>query len=221
MPIRAFIFDFDGLIVDTETPEFDVLAEQYREHGAELRPERWVLGLGTFGGYDPYAELEELIGRQLDRAMLTAEHRRRYVARCEQQPLRPGIPELLKYIGAHNLKAAVASSGSRDWVEGWLARHAIRERFQCVRTRTDVTRVKPEPDLFLNAADCLQIPPRECVVLEDSPNGMRAAHTAGMRCVAIPLPLLAGLELPAHTLRLSSLADLTPAELLARVEASA
>lgn len=219
MAVAALLFDFDGLVVDTETPEYEVLAAQYRAHGAELQPERWVLGLGTYGGYEPYAELEQQIGRRLDHAALEIEHRARYLASCEAQPLRPGIPELLEYGRARGIRMAVASSGARDWVEGWLTKHAIREYFGCVRTRHDVERVKPDPELFLSAAACLEVAPAQAVVLEDSPNGMRAAASAGMRCVAVPLPLLSRLELPPHSLRLATLTDLTPAELIARLEA--
>jgi beta-phosphoglucomutase-like phosphatase (HAD superfamily) len=175
MPLGALIFDFDGMVLDTETPDFTVLAEQYRAHGCELLAERWLRGLGTHGAYEPYAELEELLGRALDRA----------------------------------------------WVEGWLTRHALRDRFRCVRTRDDVARVKPAPDLFLAAAACLGVPPEACVVLEDSPNGMRAAAAAGMRCVAVTIDLLAQLELPPHTLRLRSLAEVEPRALLARLREEA
>lgn len=218
MVVDALIFDFDGLVVDTEMPEYEVLATQYREHGAELLLERWVLGLGTVGGYNAYAELEQLIGQTLDRDALQAQHRQRYLASIDEQPLRPGIIELLEYGREHGLQLAVASSSTRDWVEGWLARHSIREYFTCVRTRNDVEHVKPAPDLFLSAAACLGVAPAACVVLEDSPNGMRAAASAGMRCVAIPLPLLAGLELPPHTLRLTTLADLSPQMLLEQLQ---
>jgi HAD superfamily hydrolase (TIGR01509 family) len=217
MPIEALIFDFDGLILDTETPDFEVLSEQYREHGAELLPERWVRGLGTFGGYNPYAELEELTGRTLDRDILRARHRERYLERCAAQPLRPGVVELMQYAEGHGLHLALASSSNHDWVGGWLDRHAIRAYFECVRTRDDVARVKPAPDLFLSAAACLGLPPQACVVLEDSPNGLLAAGAAEMQCVAVPLPLLSALELPPHTLRLMTLADLPPEQLLARL----
>ncbi|GAB4122577.1 MAG: HAD family hydrolase [Roseiflexaceae bacterium] len=215
-PLRALIFDFDGLILDTETPDFTVLAEQYQAYGATLLAERWVLGLGTFGRYDPYQELAELSGQQLDIAALQAAHRRRYLEICAEQPLRPGIPELLAYAAETGIVCAVASSGSRNWVEGWLAKHAIRGMFACVRTRDDVEHVKPAPDLFLSAAAGIGIAPSECLVLEDSINGMRAAAAAGMRCVGVPLPLLAGLAFPPVALMLASLADLPPAELIAR-----
>ncbi|MCS6941054.1 MAG: HAD family hydrolase, partial [Roseiflexus sp.] len=210
----ALIFDFDGLILDTETPDFIVLSEQYRRFGAELLPEKWVHGLGTIGGYDPYDELEALTGTPVDREALHREHRERFIALCDQQPLRAGVRELITAAHARGIRLAVASSASREWVEGWLERHAIRAYFNCVRTRSDGLRVKPAPDLFLSAAACLGATPESCVVLEDSPNGIRAAAAAGMRCVAVPVALLETLPLPPHMLRLRSLADLPPDVLL-------
>lgn len=221
MPLAALIFDFDGMLLDTETPDYTVLSEQYQAHGCELPPELWVRGLGTYGGYEPYAELETLVGRRLDRAALARAHRERYLALCDAQELRPGVAGLLDAAAAIGLPLAVASSSDRGWVEGWLARHGLRERFACVRTRDDVPRVKPAPDLFLAAAACLGVAPEECVVLEDSPNGMRAAAEAGMRCVAVTIDLLAHVELPPHTLRLRSLAEIAPHELLARLRDAA
>ncbi|ABU59805.1 HAD-superfamily hydrolase, subfamily IA, variant 3 [Roseiflexus castenholzii DSM 13941] len=215
--LQALIFDFDGLILDTETPDFIVLSEQYRRFGAELLPERWVHGLGTTGGYDPYGELEALTGARLDREALRREHRERYIALCEQQPLQPGVREVIIAARARGIRLAVASSATREWVEGWLERHAIRAYFACVRTRSDGVRVKPAPDLFLSAAACLDAPPEWCVVLEDSPNGIRAAAAAGMRCVAVPVALLDTLSLPPHMLRLHSLADLPADALLDRM----
>ncbi|HMO60243.1 MAG TPA: HAD-IA family hydrolase [Roseiflexaceae bacterium] len=217
--IRALIFDFDGLILDTETPDFTLLAEQYRAHGAELRVERWAAGLGTHGAYDPYAELEALIGQPLDGERLARERRARYLAHIEQQPLQPGVLALLADAEVRNMPRAIASSSDRAWVEGWTTKHAIRSRFHCIRTRDDVARVKPAPDLFLAAAACLDVAPEACLVLEDSPNGMRAAHAAGMACVAVPIPAMATADLPPHTLRLTSLADMSLADLLAAVEA--
>ncbi|MGQ9549947.1 MAG: HAD family hydrolase [Roseiflexus sp.] len=214
MTLKALIFDFDGLILDTETPDFIVLSEQYRRYGADLRPERWVQGLGTIDGYDPYGELEALTGIILDCEALRREHREHYVALCARQPLQPGVRELIIAARTRGINLAVASSASREWVEGWLKHHQIRDGFDCVRTRSDGLRVKPAPDLFLSAAACLEVEPKYCVVLEDSPNGIQAAAAAGMRCVAVPVALLDSLPLPPHTLRLRSLADLPADQLL-------
>jgi HAD superfamily hydrolase (TIGR01509 family) len=218
MTIQALIFDFDGLILDTETVEFEVLDALYREHGHQLQRERWVLNLGTHGQIDLYADLAALAGRPLDLASLRARQRALYLDRCDALALRPGLTDLLEAAQARGLALAVASSSSGGWVERWLERHAIRPYFGCVRTSEHVQQVKPAPDLFLSAAAGLGVAPEHCVVFEDSPNGMRAAAAAGMRCVAVPIALMAGYELPAVALQLQLLSDLTLEELLARLD---
>jgi HAD superfamily hydrolase (TIGR01509 family) len=218
MTIQALIFDFDGLILDTETIEFEVIDELYREHGHQLRRERWVLNLGTHGQIDLYADLAALVGRPLDLASLRERQRTRYLARCDALALRPGLADLLDAARARGLALAVASSSGSGWVERWLERHTIRPYFGCVRTSDYVQHVKPAPDLFLSAAAGLGIAPEHCVVFEDSPNGMRAAAAAGMRCVAVPIALMAGYELPPVTLQLQLLSDVTLDELLARLD---
>jgi HAD superfamily hydrolase (TIGR01509 family) len=218
MTIHALIVDFDGLILDTETVEFEVLDELYREHGHQLQRERWVLNLGTRGEIDLYADLSTMAGRPLDLADLRARQRALYLERCAALALRPGLADLLEAARARGLALAVASSSGGDWVERWLERHAIREYFGCVRTSEHVRHVKPAPDLFLSAAAGLGIEPEHCVVFEDSPNGMRAAAAAGMRCVAVPIALMADYELPPVALQLQLLSDVTLDELLAIIE---
>ena len=128
---------------------------------------------------------------------------------------------MLEEAHARGLGLAIASSSTQSWVEGWLDRHDIRHFFRCIRTRNDVVRVKPAPDLFLSAAACMNAAPNDCVVLEDSVNGMRAAAAAGMRCVAVPIKLLASIELPDVTMRLETLDALEPAVFLDQLGAQA
>jgi HAD superfamily hydrolase (TIGR01509 family) len=168
--------------------------------------------------FDPVAELEELLGRPVDRDATLSDRRAHHIGLVEQEELRPGVREILVAGREAGLTMAVASSSSRDWVERWLGHHAIREYFTCVCSRDDVRQVKPAPDLFLCAAACLDVAPGECIVFEDSPNGMRAAAAAGMHCVAVPNSLTADLELPPVALRVDSLAELPLAELIERVE---
>jgi len=124
---------------------------------------------------------------------------------CEGRPLLPGVEALLREARGLSLSRAVASSSSCGWVEGWLRRHGIRELVDVVVARDDVRRVKPDPELFLLAATRLGVPPDACVVFEDSPNGMRAALAAGMRCVAVPNALTRPLSRPEVDLVLGSL----------------
>jgi HAD superfamily hydrolase (TIGR01509 family) len=220
LPVRAVILDFDGLIVDTETPIFDSWFEAYREHGHELTLDDWQHALGTHGGFDPLENLVVLTGGRLDREALLEKVKASTARGCDAQPLMPGVEPLLRDAKALGLGRAVASSSSCGWVEGWLQRHGIRDLFDVVVARDDVTRVKPDPELFLLAARRLGAPPEACVVFEDSPNGMRAALAAGMRCVAVPNQLTSRIERPEVDRVVISLAERPLAAVLAELNAA-
>jgi HAD superfamily hydrolase (TIGR01509 family) len=215
--LLALVFDFDGLILDTETPLFEAWQEAYRQNGHELQLSDWQHALGTHGGFDPLSHLAGLLGEGFESAPVEQQVRARYRARCDTQPLLPGVRELLTEARAAGLGTAVASSSTRGWVESWIERHGIRPLFDTVCGRDDVARVKPAPDLFLLAAERLGVPPARCVVFEDSPNGMRAARAAGMRCVAVPNPLTRALPLPDPDLVVGSAGELPLAEIAQRL----
>lgn len=208
MVFRAVIFDFDGLVIDSETPIFDIWAEIYRDHGGTLTLDHWRHALGTHDGFDPYAELERQTGARLDRTIWVPRIREEHWRRCETEPLRAGVAERLAEARTRGFPAAVASSSSHEWVGPWLERHNLRSALDTVCTRDDVERVKPAPDLFLLAAERLGIAPADCVVFEDTPNGIAAARAAGMWAVAVPSPMTRMLEFPSPHLTLSSLAEL-------------
>jgi HAD superfamily hydrolase (TIGR01509 family) len=219
-PVRAIVLDFDGLIVDTETPIFDSWLEAYRQHGHELTLDDWQHTLGTHGGFDPLENLVALTGGRVDREALAAEVRARTARGCEGLPLLPGVERVLRDARALGLRRAVASSSSCGWVDGWLRRHGIRELLDVVVARDDVARVKPDPELFLLAAERLGVTPASCVVFEDSPNGMRAALAAGMRCVAVPNALTASLARPEVDKVVGSLDERPLAALVAELDAA-
>ena len=221
MPFSAVIFDFDGLVIDSETPIFDIWAEIYRDHGGTLTLDHWRHALGTHDGFDPYAELERQTGTKLERAAWVPRIRDEHWRRCETEPLRAGVAERLAEAWTRGVPAAVASSSSHEWVGAWLARHGLREQLGAVCTRDDVTRVKPAPDLFLLAAARLGVTPAECVVFEDTPNGIAAARAAGMWAVAVPGPMTRTLEFPSPHLTLTSLSDMDLAALSAALRRTA
>ena len=206
-PVAAVVLDFDGLILDTETPIFEAWREAYRGRGQVLSMDDWQHSLGTNGGFDPLARLVALAGEELDREAVEREVEEANRRACDAQALLPGVEALLVEAERLGLRRAVASSSSRAWVEGWLTRHGIRHRVEVICARDDVARVKPAPDLFLLAAERLGLPPAACIVFEDSPNGMRAARAAGMRCVAVPNGLTCQLRLPDPDLVVASLAE--------------
>jgi HAD superfamily hydrolase (TIGR01509 family) len=217
--IAALIFDFDGLIMDTETPAFESWQVIYAEYGLELPLELWKDALGTNQGFDAASHLAELLGPDHPPDQAALLERRQALKRdlSVAQPLLPGVHAILDQATELGMPCAVASSSSRAWVESWLRRHAIFERFVCVRTADDVAQTKPAPDLFLRAAACLHVAPAQCLVFEDSPNGILAADAAGMRCVAVPGPITRQITLPPASLVLPALDALPLAEIIARV----
>ena len=213
--MKLIVFDFDGLILDTEAPVYDAWQEIYREHGCTLPFEKWAECIGTADVFDPCTDLQALVARTLDADALNLRHRERTDALIAELPVLPGVREYVAEARALGLTLGVASSSSVGWVDGHLRRLGLREAFSVVRCAADVPRVKPDPALYLSVLQATGIPAHEAVALEDSPNGILAAKRAGLSCVAVPNPLTARLDLSAADLRLTSLAELPLSALLA------
>jgi len=220
--IEAVVFDFDGLIFDSETHEYETVLELFAEHGAELPLEVWGQCVGREAGFfDPYAYLAERTGGPVDREALEARRRQAFITRVEASGPIPGVEEALRAAKSLGLRIGLASSSTRGWVEPQLRRLGLWHYFECVRTREDVERAKPDPELYRSVLRCLGVDPRGAVAFEDSPNGALAAVRAGMYCVVIPNPVTATLAFGEHHLRLESLMQAELADLLARIESGA
>ena len=194
--IKGLIFDFDGLILDTETPTYTAWQEIFQQNGCTLEWSHYQLCIGSNSEtYSPLADLESLLGHPLDREKILDELNLRTLRLLASQPPSPGVQETLLQARQLGLKLALASSSDLNWVKSNLTRLGLWDFFDCVRTAENVARVKPSPDLFLSAADCLGIATHEAIVFEDSLNGVRAAKSAGMYCVAIPNKLTSNLNL--------------------------
>lgn len=217
MSFRAVIFDFDGLILDTEGPVYRSWLEVYEAHGEALPFELWVQIVGsTTASFHPQHHLEERLGRPLSQEALD----RRIGRRTEMilaEPLLPGIVGHIDTAKSLWLLLGLASSSTRDWVTGHLERLDILDRFDCVRCRDDVANAKPEPDLYISVLECLGVAAADAFAIEDSPNGVTAAKRAGLLCVAIPNPITARLDLSHADLVLDSLAEVTLPDLLERL----
>ncbi|MBA2361678.1 MAG: HAD-IA family hydrolase [Actinobacteria bacterium] len=213
--MRGLLFDFDGLIVDTETPSFASWQEVYGEHGRELPLERWATIIGTTGGgFDPLDYLEELHG-PIDRVAVKARRAEHELRLLEIEELRPGILDYLEEADRLGLKKAIVSSSSRRWIDRHLARLERAEHFDAIVTADgDPARGKPRPTLYLEALERLDLRPDEAIAFEDSPNGVKAAKAAGIYCVAVPNGVTATLRLEEADLRLEELAELPLRELL-------
>jgi HAD superfamily hydrolase (TIGR01509 family) len=213
--LKAIVFDFDGLILDTEEPIYQSWLEVYRAHGEELPFDRWMQIVGSSNAvFDPRGHLEERLGRALSEEVL-AERLRRRTELVLAQAVLPGVAELAAAAGDRGVKTAVASSSTQSWVRDHLERLGILQLFDCIRCRDDVETVKPAPDLFLAALECLGVVAAAAVAIEDSPNGVLAAKAAGMYCVAVPNTITSGQDLGRADLVLQSLAGATPESLAA------
>lgn len=164
MRLAGILFDFDGLILDTETSEYVTVAEAFADHGLELSREEWVTIIGT-ADHPHWSEmLETALGRPLTNREEVLETRRaRHHAIIADEKVRPGVVDLATQAQEAGIGVAVASSSPRDWVEGHLARLGIDGLFPVRATRDDVgpERTKPQPDLFLLAAERLGADPRD------------------------------------------------------------
>lgn len=207
MEIRALVFDFDGLILDTETCHHLSVSEQFVAHGVELSQEEWMARLGRADNPHWIELLEQTTGRVVERDGIVEVHRVRYRELVHAEDVRPGVVELLEEARRSGVAVAVASSSDREWVEGHLRRLDLFEYFHAVRTRDDVARGKPHPDLFLAALDALGVPATQAIAFEDSHNGSLAAKAAGMYTVVVPNDLTRVQDFAHVDLVLDSLVD--------------
>jgi HAD superfamily hydrolase (TIGR01509 family) len=186
MSIDALIFDFDGLILDTEWPEFSTVREEFASHGVTLDLEDWQQIVGRADHPHWFDWLQAEVGTPLDRTEVVDRRRRRHHALIADEVVRPGVVALLDEALDAGIPVGVASSSSTDWVEGHLDRLGLLSRFAAVRCRDHVERAKPHPDLFAAALGAVGADPSRSVALEDSFHGCSAAKAAGMVCVVVP-----------------------------------
>jgi HAD superfamily hydrolase (TIGR01509 family) len=212
--VDALVFDFDGLVLDTETSSFTTAAEVFSDHGVELSREWWLTIIGT-AEHPHWSEiLEAQLGHPIpEREAVLAGRVARHHDLIALEVARPGVVELLDAATAAGVPVAIASSSPETWVRLHLERLALGERFAAVLCREHVTRTKPAPELYLAACLALGAEPARSVALEDSPNGIAAAKAAGLTCVAAPCAMTEGCDLSAADLVVSSLASVTLADL--------
>ena len=206
--LRALIFDFDGLILDTETPEFHAWQKIYRLHDTALALEDWLPCIGTGSVFDPHAHLETLTGSTLDRQEIASARKLCNEELIARETLCPGVLSTLQAARVANLRIGLASSSSRAWVEPHLSRLGIAEFFETLQTGDLVEEVKPHPELYQRALAALQVDASEAIALEDSLNGLRSARGAGIFTVVIPNAMTRHLDLSEADLLLESMEEL-------------
>ncbi|WP_027086277.1 HAD family hydrolase [Cohnella panacarvi] len=219
--IKGIVFDFDGLIIDTESAWFEALGELYSEYDSVLPLETWIQCVGTSHEvFDPYLHLAEIASRPVnveDIRLIAADKHARIM---QERVLRPGVVDYLETAQKLGLKMGIASSSHLEWVERFVNKFNIAHYFSCIRTADYVKKVKPDPELYLQALAHLDLKPEEAIAFEDSPNGARAAHTAGLNVVIVPNEITGALTFGPHVLRLHSMADQTLEEVIASVSSA-
>jgi HAD superfamily hydrolase (TIGR01509 family) len=219
MTIKGLIFDFDGLIIDTEESIFQSWQELYQSYGFDIPMQKWLTTIGTVEtDFDPTEELNQLVGYRLDWETIEPVRRQRELDLINDLPPLPGVAEILSDAKLTSLKVGLASSATCDWVTMHLKRLGFIHYFDCLIASDDVHRTKPDPALFQSALAALELQPEQAVVFEDSPNGLLAARRAKIFSVAVPGKLTRELPLDDADLRLYSLSDLPLRQLLDLIE---
>lgn len=188
--LRALVFDFDGLMLDTEGPLVESWRVIYERCGVEpISIEEWAGSLGLDdqdpAKLDPLGRLEQLIGRTVPDE-LQEDRRRIRDEIVDAEPLRPGVEALLGQAERLDVPVAIASSSPVSWIERHLAPRGMLDRFAVISCAGHGVRGKPDPATFSLACRALNADAARSVALEDSPNGVRAAKAAGMICIAVP-----------------------------------
>lgn len=204
----AIIFDFDGLILETETPQYQAWRNAFNQRGCELPIDFWISILGRkAGSSDLFGMLADQSGQPVDPEALQAEITKQTSKLIQNETALPGVEGLIIDAKEHDLKLGVASGSTRPWVTGHLQNLNLLQHFDHITTNEDTDEHKPLPAPFLECASQLNVEPSQCLVLEDSPNGIDAAKAAGMFAVAVPTTMTEGQPFNNAALRLETLKD--------------
>lgn len=215
--IKAIIFDFDGLIVDTETTWYECYREVLASHNLELSIEQFSKVIGTTDEV-LYDYIRGNLQKPVEREEIESAVRSLFAGKMGEPFLREGVEDYLKEAKEMGLKIGLASSSRREWVESYLKKLGIFHYYEVIKTGDEVAKVKPDPELYARAVEALGIEPREAVAFEDSLNGLIAAIGAGVHCVVVPNQVTAHLAFKGHRHRLSSMGEMSLKEVLQIVE---
>lgn len=217
--IRAIVFDFDGLIIDSEHAVAGSYAEIYAAEGLEFPVATWALMVGT-REHDSvlWDDLTAKTGRLFSPAEMDAARRQRSIELAEQLEPLPGVLAHLDAAAEARMLLAVASSSSAWWVRGHLERLGLMGRFEVVCTKEDAVRSKPDPGIYTEALRRLGVPAAQAFAFEDTEPGIAAAKAAGMRAVGVPGSFTEHMDFSAADVVLKSLAEMSAQELWERLE---
>lgn len=213
--IQAVVFDFDGLIIDTETGRFDAFRETFRDFGVDLPFDLYVKCVGgTYDIFNPYSYLESRLNKSINRLEVEQLVMKKFRYIMSQKHLRPGVESYLISAKRMGLKIGMATSSSRSWVEEILNNYSILDYFDSIQTADHVRKKKPDPELYLKVLDSMGVSGTETIAFEDSVYGLMAAKSAGLYCVIVPNSMTKDLCFEHYDLRLSSMEEIKLEQLI-------
>ena len=214
----AIVFDFDGTMVDTETPEYESVRRVFADYGLDLPPDQWIASAGTMWGADWVDQLHTATAGVAD-PHESRRRKRAYIAELHHTTLlRAGLLALLDEIRAHAIPMAIASNSPSDWIDFQLDRLGLTEYFPISVTIDRVERGKPFPDPYLHAVRLLGAEPGGSVALEDSEAGTQSAVTAGLFVIAAPGPMTITHDLRAAHMQIDGFGQFTLADVARALE---
>lgn len=184
--IKAIIFDFDGVILDSERIMYLVMQTLFQRYNMPLPLSVWSQAIGTQHGFDSVSYLEEHAGVRIDREAFMAERNETFNRLVDREDVLPGVKSVLDQAKALGLKIGLATSSRGEWPRRHLARLGLADYFSSIISWDDVSKVKPDPEIYIRSIESLGIAPREAIAIEDSFNGSLAAKRAGLRCIVVP-----------------------------------
>lgn len=214
--IKAVIFDFDGLIIDTETAWYQAFEDAFRDNDVEFPLEVFVKCIGTDDTLLNQFIVENIgiENMEIIKSLANENHK----TKMETIVIRDGVKDYLTHAKALGLKIGLASSSSRQWVEGYLKELQIIDYFHIIKTRDDVANIKPDPALYLTALQALNVSANEAIAFEDSANGATAAALAGIKCVIVPNEVTRNIEFGHYDLRIESMSDMSLQQVISYLE---
>ncbi|PEJ57251.1 HAD family hydrolase [Bacillus sp. AFS002410] len=204
--IKAVIFDFDGLIVDTESVWYEAYKEVLNRYKVELTLQKFSEVVGTSDEI-LFEYINSNLKEPIEKEIIEQMAKELVDEKLLEPVLRESVEDYLISAKNAGLQIALASSSSREWVQSFLEKLNIYEYFSVIKTKEDVAKVKPDPELYLKAIEEIGVDVTEAIAFEDSLNGLIAATKAGLQCVIVPNSVTSHLAFENHSLRISSMAE--------------
>lgn len=184
--IKAIVFDFDGVILDSERIMYLVMQKMFQRYQVDLPLSIWSQAIGTQHGFDSIGYLEEHANVKIDRDAFREERDALFNQLVDEEEVLPGVKSVLNQAKSLGLKIGLATSSKGEWPRKHLSRLGLADYFQSIKSWDDVQKVKPDPALYIKSLESLEVLPKEAIAIEDSFNGSLAAKRAGMYCIVVP-----------------------------------